>query len=85
MARFKGRTTGFNPTGSNECVPNPLGPPATTFKGRGALPAGGFKRYPGAAADIDDGNRRLAKARHGDGSGDGVSYSGRGAFSKGKR
>ena len=85
MTPFKGRKTGFNPTGNNKCVPNELGPPATKFSGRGALPPGALKRHPGAVADISNGNRRLAKATHGDGAGDGVSYSGRGAFGKGGR
>ncbi len=87
MTKFCGRTTGFNPTGNNDAVPNEMGPPKTKFGGRPAVPAGPLKRYPGATADIGNGNRRLAKAKHGDGTGDGVSYGGRGAFSKsgGKR
>ena len=83
--KFCGHKTGFNRTGRNDVVPNKMGPPATKFGGRPAVPAGPLKRYPGAVDDIDDGNRRLAKANHGEGEGDGVSYGGRGAFSKGKR
>lgn len=76
MSRFCGHKTGFNPTGENECTPNFMGPPDTKFSGRGALPDGRLKRYPGAAADISGGNRRLAKSNHGDGGGDGVRYAG---------
>lgn len=86
MSKFKGMKTGFNRTGSNDCVPNEMGPPSTKFGGRPAVPAGPLKRYPGAAADISTGNRRLAKAQHGDGSGDGVSYSGApSGFKRGRR
>lgn len=82
MTTFKGHKTGFNKSGSNYCVPNEMGPPTTTFGGRPAVPAGPLKRYPGAAADISGGNRRLAKSKHGEGGGDGVSFGGRGAFTK---
>lgn len=77
MTTFKGMKTGFNKTGSNNCDPNPSGPPAIKFKGRGGLPEGGFKRYPGGAANISDGNRRLAKSNHGDGGGSGTRFSAR--------
>lgn len=80
MTIFKGHKTGFKPGKSNECCPNMMGPPKTKFGGRPAVPAGPLKRYPGAAADIDDGNRRLAKSNHGDGGGSGVTYKGRKAF-----
>lgn len=77
MTSFKGMKTGFNKTGSNSCDPNPSGPPATKFTGRGALPAGQLKRYPGGVANISDGNRRLAKSNHGDGGGSGTRFTGR--------
>lgn len=77
MTTFKGFKTGFNKTGSNDCTPNPSGPPATKFSGRGGLSEGGFKRFPGGVANISDGNRRLAKAKHGDGGGSGTRFSGR--------
>lgn len=77
MTTFKGMKTGFNRTGSNDCNPNPSGPPSTQFKGRGGLPEGGLKRYPGAVADTSNGNRRLAKSNHGDGGGSGTRFSGR--------
>jgi len=81
MTRFKGKSlTGFNPTASNDCTPNYMGPPATKFKGRGALPAGPLKHYPGDAANAGVGNRRLAKAKHGTVSGSSTRYCGRTAF-----
>lgn len=73
---FKGHKSGFNVTGSNEAIPNEMGPPMTKFMGRGGLPEGPLKRYPGAVADIDDGNRRLAKTQHGEGMDDGVRFTG---------
>lgn len=76
MTKFKGFKTGFNKSGSNNCDPNPSGPPATRFSGRG-LPEGSLKHYPGGVANISDGNRRLAKSNHGDGGGSGTRYSGR--------
>lgn len=77
MTAFKGMKTGFNPKGSNDCVPNPSGPPATKFKGRGGLPEGQLKHYPGGVAEISNGNRRLAKSNHGDGGGSSTRYAGR--------
>lgn len=87
MTTFKGHKTGFNPKGSNDCVPNPSGPPATKFGGRPAVPAGPLKRYPGGVASIDDGNRRLAKSKVGDGGGSGTSFSttGGNAFGRGRK
>lgn len=77
MTVFKGFKTGFNKTGRNDCDPNPSGPPATKFKGRGGLPEGALKHYPGGAASIDNGNRRLAKSNMGDGGGSSTRFSGR--------
>ena len=74
--RFRGLKTGFNKTGSNDCVPNEMGPPATKFGGRPAVPAGPLKRYPGAVANTSGGNRRLAKSDHGEGDGSGTRFSG---------
>lgn len=74
---FKGFKTGFNRTGSNDCNPNPSGPPSTKFSGRGGVPEGALKRYPGSVANTSDGNRRLAKSNHGEGAGSGTRYSGR--------
>ena len=72
----KGKKSGFNRTGSNDVTPNFMGPPETKFNGRGGMPAGEFKRFPGAVADVSGGNRRLAKAAHGEGGTDGVKYRG---------
>lgn len=77
MTVFTGLKTGFNKTGRNDCNPNPSGPPATKFKGRGAVPEGPLKRYPGGVANISDGNRRLAKSNHGDGGNSGTNFTGR--------
>ena len=85
--RFKGHKTGFNKSGNNDCDPNKLGPPTTKFGGRHAVPAGPLKRYPGAAADISSGNRRLSKSNHGDGGGSGTGFSttGGNAFGRGSK
>lgn len=82
MTTFKGHKTGFKPGESNDCCPNEMGPPSTKFGGRPSVPAGPLERYPGATANISGGNRRLAKSNHGAGEGDGVSFTGRGAFSE---
>jgi hypothetical protein len=83
MTTFKGHKTGFKPGATNKCDPNAFGPPATSFKGRGALPEGKMdKRYPGAVADISGSNRRVAKGQHGEGAGSGTTYSGRDPFGK---
>lgn len=87
MTTFRGHKTGFNKTGKNDCVPNEAGPPATKFTGRGAAP-NTMKLYPGGVANISDGNRRLAKTKHGDGGGSGTSFSTLTAFGsprKGKK
>ena len=62
-----------------------MGPPTTKFMGRGGLPEGGLKRYPGAVADIGMGNRRMAKSVHGDGDGSGTRFSGTTAFDRGSK
>lgn len=85
MTTFKGLKTGFNKTGSNTCNPNPMGPPATKFKGRGGVPEGPLKRFPGATADTGTSNRRAAKSAHGDGAGSGVRYAGTSAFNRGSK
>ena len=87
MTRYCGHKTGFNKTGENDVTPNKMGAPTTKFGGRPAVPAGPLKRYPGAAADIEGGNRRLAKSSHGDGGGSGTSFSttGGNAFGRGRK
>lgn len=85
MTTFKGHKTGFKKGESNTCTPNFMGPPATKFGGRPAVPAGPLKRYPGVVADVSGGNRRLSKSNHGDGGGSGTTYNGRTAFNRGKK
>jgi hypothetical protein len=82
MTQFKGFKTGFNKTGSNSCDPNPSGPPATKFKGRGSVPSGKLKHYPGSVAKTGESNRAVAKSMHGDGSGSSTRYSTTTAFGK---
>lgn len=72
--KYKGHKTGFNRSGSNDVTPNFSGPPKTDFCGRGAVPDGKLKHYPGAVAGTSGGNRRLAKANHGDGGGSSTRY-----------
>lgn len=85
--KFFGHLTGFKPGKSNDCNPNPMGPPSTKFGGRPAVPAGPLKRFPGPTANIDTGNRRLAKAAHGEDGGSGVTFTttGGNAFGRGKK
>lgn len=83
--KFCGHKTGFNPSGENDCCPNPMGPPKTKFGGRPAVPAGPLKRYPGAVADIESGNRQTAKSRHGEGETGGTVFKGQSAFGNRER
>ena len=69
------KVCGRSPFGTGTLVPNELGPPKTDYCGRGAVPDGKLKGYPGAVADIGGGNRRVAKANHGEGSGAGTRFS----------
>ena len=87
MTKFCGHKTGFNPSGENMTDPNMSGQPKTKWGGRPAVPAGPMKRYPGGVANISDGNRRLAKSKHGDGGGSGTSFSttGGNAFGRGRK
>lgn len=83
MTTMKGRTA-FNNKGT-KVVPNEFGPPDTTFKGRGSLPAGKMnKRHPGAAADTSGSNRRGAKAKVGEGGGCATVFKSRTGFGSGK-
>ena len=84
---YKGKKTGFNKSGGNDVTPNMMGPPATKFTGRGGVPEGPLKRFPGAVAQTSNGNRRLAKANHGDGGGSGTKFctTGGNGFGRGKR
>lgn len=81
MTKFTGHRTGFNRTGSNACDPMPDGV-ATKFTGRGAFPKGKM-RVDAGLNDIDDGNRRMAKVKVGNGGGSGTTHRGTNAFNKG--
>lgn len=85
--KYKGHKTGFNKSGSNDVTPNFMGSPATKFTGRGGVPEGPLKHYPGAVAEISNGNRRLSKSNHGDGGGSSTRFSttGGNGFGRGKR
>lgn len=85
MTKHKGHKTGFNPMGSNDATPNASGAPKTKFGGRGGMPEGPLKHYPGGAGNISDGNRRTAKSDVGDGGGSGTHFNGRTAFSRGRK
>lgn len=63
MAKFKTHT---NFDGGDA---ESMSAPKTKFKGRGAMPPGELKHYPGAVGDISGSNRRAAKAAHGEGGG----------------
>jgi hypothetical protein len=80
--RYCGLKNGFNRTGDNDVTPMLEGA-STKYMGRGALPK--KLMVPNGFAEIDDGNRRLAKSRGGDGGGMGTSMRGTNAFTKGKR
>ena len=85
--KFKGLRTGFNTKGNNDVLPNPVGPPNTKFTGRGGVPEGQLKHFPGSVAETSGGNRRLAKSTHGDGGGMSTDFctTGGNAFGRGKR
>lgn len=85
MTNFCGHKTGFNKAGKNKTDPNPMGPPATKFKGRGGVPEGSLKHYPGAVAATSMSNRRVAKSAHGDGDGSGTRFCGNTAFNRGSK
>ena len=79
--KFCGHRTGFNPSGENDVIPNFDGVD-TKFGGRPAVPKGPLK-VPNGLANIDSGNRRLAKTRVGaDGGSSRVRSTN--AFSRGK-
>lgn len=87
MTKFCGHKTGFNPSGENTVTPNESGPPKTKFTGRGGVPDGPLKYYPSGVGEISDGNRRLAKHKHGDGGGSGTRFdtTGGNAFGRGRK
>jgi hypothetical protein len=77
MTKYSG-VNGFGNSAGDSISEN-----CTNYGGRGSMPAGKLKRYPSAVADLEAGNRRLAKSNHGEGGGSGVSMRGTNAFSKG--
>lgn len=78
MTTFKNTVNAFgNSAGDN------MDKHVTKWSGRGVLPAGRLKNYPGETGKISGGNRRLAKASYGTGDG-GVYFKGTNAFTKGK-
>lgn len=79
MTTFKNTLNAFGNSAGDS-----LSAHVTNWSGRGVLPQGKLKKYPGAAGAISSGNRRLAKAKHGTGGGSGTSFCGKNAFSKGK-
>lgn len=85
MTKYRGHKTGFNPSGDNGVTPGLTSAPKTDFCGRGAVPGGKLKRYPGSVADISGGNRRLAKSDAGDGGGSGTRFSTSAAFGRGRK
>jgi|KBSMisStaDraftv2_1062788.scaffolds.fasta_scaffold2945607_1 hypothetical protein len=78
MTTFKNSVNAFGNSAGDDLSKN-----STEWCGRGVLPKGKLKRYPSAVANISSGNRRLAKAKHGDGGGSGTTVRGQNAFTKG--
>jgi len=85
--KYKGNKIGFNKSGSNDVTPNMVGPPATKFMGRGGVPEGPLKHFPGAVAQTSNGNRRLSKSGVGAGDGSGTKFctTGGNGFGRGNR
>lgn len=78
MTTFKNCVNAFGNSAGDDMDKN-----STTWKGRGVLPKGKLKRYPGEVGEISGGNRRLSKAKYGTGGGSGTSQRGQNAFTKG--
>jgi hypothetical protein len=81
MTTFKNKVNAFGSSAGDSMSANP-----TKWHGCSSvgMPKGKLGRYPGAAGAISDGNRRLAKSKHGDGGGSGTTFrKGMNAFSKG--
>jgi hypothetical protein len=82
-AKIRGHRSGFNPTGSNDCVPY-FDEIKTKFGGRPAVPKGPLD-VPKGLADIETSNRRMAKAVVGEGGRHHTSFDGTNAFSRGRK
>jgi hypothetical protein len=80
MTTFKNGRTAMGDNPGDSMTTN-----ATSFGGRGAMPAGKLKRYPGAVGDVSGGNRRKGKVSHGDGGGSGTTFKTHTAFRNGKK
>lgn len=78
MTTFKNSVNAFGDSAGDDIEKN-----STDFCGRGGMPKGKLQRYPSAVANIEHGNRRLAKAKHGAGAGSGTSVRGQNAFTRG--
>jgi hypothetical protein len=79
MTKFVNKVNAFGNSAGDDLEKH-----VTSWRGAGtSFPKGKLKRYPGAVGDISGGNRRLAKAQHGDGGGSATSFCGKNAFTKG--
>lgn len=78
MTTFKNCVNAFGKSAGDDMSKH-----ATKWSGRGVLPQGKLKNYPGETGNISGGSRHLAKAKYGAGSGSGVFFKGFNAFSKG--
>lgn len=79
MTKFVNKVNAFGSSAGDDMEKH-----VTKWSGRGVLPQGKLKTYPGATGNIASGNRKLATAKHGTGGGSGVSFRGTNAFTKGK-
>lgn len=78
MTKFVNKVNAFGNNAGDSLTNN-----ETKWSGRGVLPKGKLKKYPGEVGEISGGNRRLAKAKYGTGGGSGTSVRGTNAFTKG--
>jgi hypothetical protein len=76
MTTFKNTVNAFGSSAGDSISTN-----STSWCGRSGMPKGKLKNVPSSVANIEHGNRRLAKANYGAGSGHSVR--GHNAFSKG--
>lgn len=80
MTKFRNTINAFGDSAGDDMEKH-----VTVWRGlEPGMPLGKLKRYPGEAANISGGNRRLAKAKLGDGGGSGTHFCGKNAFSRGK-
>jgi hypothetical protein len=79
MTTFKNTVNAFGNSSGDDMQKH-----VTSWGGRGAMPKGKLKNYPGEVANISTGNRRLAKAKYGTGGKSVTGFCGTNAFSKKK-